>query len=73
MMFRRNPTRIELKLEDLNEYEALKKELEEKNKLSQQNKTSLSDISNNASNNGSKTKQQLIHERIGFTRNLRNN
>jgi len=29
-MNRRNPTRIELKLDDLQEYESLKKELEEK-------------------------------------------
>ena len=29
-MNRRNPTRIELKLDDLQEYEALKKQLEEK-------------------------------------------
>lgn len=31
-MFRRNPTRIELKLDDLHEYEALKKEMDEKTK-----------------------------------------
>jgi len=31
-MNRRNPTRIELKLDDLQEYESLKKELDEKAK-----------------------------------------
>jgi anaphase-promoting complex subunit 12 len=66
-MFRRNPTRIELKLEDLNEYEVLKKELEEKNKLQQNTNKSISD-SIITSTNGSKTREQSLHERIGFVR-----
>ncbi len=61
-MFRRNPTRIELKLDDLREYEDLKKELlEEKNKTS-----SDTSISTNSHSNTNKTKEQLLHERIGF-------
>ncbi|GFT33647.1 hypothetical protein NPIL_552741 [Nephila pilipes] len=32
-MFRRKPTRIELKVEDLQEYEAMKKEIEQKNSV----------------------------------------
>lgn len=59
-MFRRNPTRIELKLDDLNEYEVIKKDLEDKQK---QNKSS-----DETPTNGSKTKEQTIHERIGFTK-----
>jgi anaphase-promoting complex subunit 12 len=66
-MFRRNPTRIELKLEDLNEYEVLKKELEEKNKLQQNSNKSIVD-SIITSTNGSKTREQSLHERIGFNR-----
>ena len=58
-MFRRNPTRIELKLDDLNEYEVIKKELEDKQK---QLKASAE------TSNGSKTKEQTLHERIGFTK-----
>lgn len=35
-MNRRNPTRIELKLDDLQEYEAMKKDMEEKNRASKE-------------------------------------
>ncbi len=65
-MFRRNPTRIELKLEDLNEYEILKKELEEKNKLQLCSNKSI--IDGIVTTNGSKTREQTLHERIGFIR-----
>ena len=58
-MFRRNPTRIELKLDDLNEYETINKELEDKQKQIK----SLAE-----SSNGSKTKEQSTHDRIGFTK-----
>ena len=69
-MFRRNPTRIELNLDDLCEYEIVKKDLQQKNLLIQQNlKSNDTTIT---SNNGSKTRQQLLHQRIGFNNNPNN-
>lgn len=59
-MNRRNPTRIELKLDDLQEYEALKKEHEEKSRPK--------DVAVNteqAAGNSAPTKQSK-QDRIGF-------
>ncbi|KAL4225588.1 anaphase promoting complex subunit cdc26 [Mactra antiquata] len=57
-MLRRNPTRIELKLIDIEkEYEVMKKERE-----NQQNMASTSTDTPTTS----KTKTDLIHERIGY-------
>lgn len=61
-MLRRNPTRIEHKLIDIEkEYEVLKKEREsERNKV-------LADIPSTSDTPTSlKTKTELIHERIGY-------
>lgn len=62
-MIRLNPTRLELRIEDLNEFsdiknefEAIKKSRDEKQKLNQ-----CSNVINN-----SKTKQEAVQERIGF-------
>jgi len=59
-MLRRNPTRIELKLNDIEkEYEVIKKEQEaERNKAA----ASSSDMTPNIL----KTKTEIIHERIGY-------
>jgi len=59
-MIRTPPTRIELKLDDLNEYEVIKKELEEKKKQQK---------SSNLLASGSqqvKSKQEMVNERIGY-------
>lgn len=58
-MLRRNPTRIELKLIDIeNEYEVIKKEQE-----SERNKTGAA---NDMTPNILKTKTEIINERIGY-------
>lgn len=59
-MLRRNPTRIEHKLIDIEkEYEVLKKERDsERNKV-------LADIPS-SSDTPQKTKVEIIHERIGY-------
>lgn len=62
-MIRLNPTRLELRIEDLdefadikNEFEAVKKARDEKQKAA---------LGTNVVNN-SKTKQEAVQERIGF-------
>lgn len=53
-MIRRNPTRIVLKLEDLQDYEVMRREQEcKKQAIAPQLQTM-------------KTKQEIIHERIGY-------
>jgi len=60
-MLRRHPTRIELKLEDLEEFE------EKKQERKQQNNASTSDMATpDQSNITPKTKRDMIHERIGY-------
>lgn len=58
-MFRRPPTRIELKVEDLQEYENLKKEIELKN-VSVCKDSELPDAE------APKNRQAVISERIGY-------
>ncbi|KAJ9595772.1 hypothetical protein L9F63_013016 [Diploptera punctata] len=63
-MIRRSPTRIELKLEDIQEYESMRREQESRKEQQA------------AENHGggvepwvpgvTKTKQEIIHERIGY-------
>ena len=55
-MIRRSPTRIELKLDDLNEYDAMKKEVEKK-----PDRPSMFQTTWNA-----KLPQSEIQERIGY-------
>ncbi|KAJ1521523.1 hypothetical protein ONE63_003186 [Megalurothrips usitatus] len=55
-MIRRSPTRIVLKLNDLKEYETLKKEMEVKKDTS----------SHNTWEGAGKTKQDIVRERIGY-------
>lgn len=59
-MYRRKPTRIELKVEDLQEYEVMKKEYEAK--ISNVNK----DNEIPETSESSKTRQSIINERIGY-------
>lgn len=68
-MNRRNPTRIELKLDDLQEYDLAKKEFDEKNKA--KDGAVNADQSSSASSGQpppppTKSKQALVQERIGF-------
>lgn len=63
-MFRRNPTRIDLKLDDMHEYEAIKKELEEKKNSSKICDSPNTDAFGTSPSN--KNKQAIIHDRIGY-------
>lgn len=58
-MIRRSPTRIDLRLDDLQEYEALKKEREEKKESEKQGTT-------NPPSWGGKLTQNEIQDRIGY-------
>ena len=62
-MLRRKPTRIELKLDDLEEYEALKREKELEKKSSQS--TGDLAMTPEAKTSG-KSIQEMIHMRIGY-------
>jgi len=71
-MIRRTPTRIELKLEDISEYEQLKREAEAKRATSKHNLLGSSPLKEEASNNEpiapAHTKADIatMHQRIGF-------
>lgn len=62
-MIRLNPTRLELRLEDLSEFSDIKMEFEAIKKAREEKQSKLS--SGSAINN-SKTKQEAVQERIGF-------
>ena len=63
-MKRRDPTRIELKLDDIQEYEQMKRELELKNKKI--NPLDDAASNNGAETNGAKSRSEIIHKRIGY-------
>ena len=71
-MLRRPPTRLELKLDDLSEYEQMKRSLEDKKKENAAK-------NNGAANNGAgpssqaKSKVEMIHQRIGFDPSAKGN
>ncbi|KAK2575798.1 hypothetical protein KPH14_007182 [Odynerus spinipes] len=58
-MIRRNPTKIELRLDDLQEYEAMRKAHEAKKEAERQQNF-------NPPSWGGKVPQNEIHERIGY-------
>ncbi len=58
-MLRRNPTRIELKINDLEEYDAMKKELEQK-------KEPKSTALESPTPDSLEARTNLVHKRIGF-------
>lgn len=60
-MFRRKPTRIELKVEDLQEYETMKKEREQRNSVANKDTEPTE-----ATTDNQKSKQANINERIGY-------
>lgn len=62
-MIRLNPTRLELRIEDLTEFSEIKNEFEAIKKARDEKQKSL--LGNNAVNN-TKTKQEVVQERIGF-------
>lgn len=62
-MIRRSPTRIELKLDDIQEYESMRREQESRK---EQHTPSHSSSAETWASGIPKTKQELIHERIGY-------
>jgi len=64
-MLRRSPTRIELKIDDVNEWIAMRKEKEKKSSENIPSGTLAAELQ-------VKSKKELIHERIGYdpTRSL---
>ncbi|KAG8187504.1 hypothetical protein JTE90_022897 [Oedothorax gibbosus] len=60
-MFHRKPTRIELKVEDLQEYETMKKENEQKSSIEDKE----GDITTEAVAD-EKTQKEIVAERIGY-------
>ena len=62
-MIRRSPTRIELKLDDIQEYESMRREQESRKE--QQAAESHGGVETWAPG-VPKTKQEIIHERIGY-------
>jgi anaphase-promoting complex subunit 12 len=61
-MIRRSPTRIELKLDDIQEYDSIRREQESRNEQPTENRSSAEPWAPGVS----KTKQEIIHERIGY-------
>ncbi|KAF8766608.1 Anaphase-promoting complex subunit CDC26 like protein [Argiope bruennichi] len=62
-MFRRKPTRIELKVEDLQEYEVMKKGIEQKNSGDQKIEATPVDADELE---GAKLRISMINERLGY-------
>ena len=72
-MIRRTPTRIELKLEDISEYEQLKREAEAKRAMTKPNLLGSSPLKDEAGTSSqqvappqTKTDIATLHQRIGF-------
>ncbi|XDV19952.1 hypothetical protein PO909_025348 [Leuciscus waleckii] len=70
-MLRRKPTRLELKLDDTEEFESVKKELESRKK--QRDEVDVVGVATSSEMSGAsgggtdgKTREQMIQERIGY-------
>ncbi|XP_069842500.1 anaphase-promoting complex subunit CDC26 [Dendropsophus ebraccatus] len=67
-MLRRKPTRLELKLDDIEEFESIRKDLESRKKQREEVDLSSSEADAAAAplSTDSKTREQTIHDRIGY-------
>ncbi|KAG9353846.1 hypothetical protein AGOR_G00012520 [Albula goreensis] len=70
-MLRRKPTRLELKLDDIEEFDSVKKELESRKK--QRDEVDVVGVATSGEmggatggSNDGKTREQMINERIGY-------
>ncbi|XP_005994523.1 anaphase-promoting complex subunit CDC26 [Latimeria chalumnae] len=74
-MLRRKPTRVELKLDDIEEFESIKKDLESRKKQREEvDVVGASDVDATIGmSSNSKTREQLINERIGYRPHLKPN
>lgn len=64
-MIRRDPTRIEPKFDDINDYEVMRKEQDQRKVAAQ--KATADSPSDEVVGLGAKTKTQIINERIGYS------
>ncbi|XP_053329805.1 anaphase-promoting complex subunit CDC26 isoform X2 [Spea bombifrons] len=67
-MLRRKPTRLELKLDDIEEFESIKKDLEQQQQQ-QREEVDLSATEPEAAvslSTDPKSREQTVHERIGY-------
>ena len=71
-MKRRDPTRIELKLDDIQEYEQMKRDLEMQQKEKEgtaaesATNTDMMESTGSGNNAGAKSRAETIHRRIGY-------
>ena len=70
-MKRRDPTRIELKLDDIQEYEQMKRDLEQKGKQADDTNTEMQGLTTGAGAEaniagGAKSRTETVHRRIGY-------
>lgn len=69
-MLRRKPTRLELKLDDTEEFESVKKELESRKKQREEvdvvGVATSSEMAGSTGGGDIKTREQMINERIGY-------
>ncbi|XP_075041550.1 anaphase-promoting complex subunit CDC26-like [Mixophyes fleayi] len=66
-MLRRKPTRLELKLDDIEEFESIRKDLETRKKQREEVDLSASESDTNVPlSMDAKTREQTIHDRIGY-------
>lgn len=66
-MLRRKPTRLELKLDDIEEFESVRKDLESRKKQREEVDLSSSEPDTAAPLSAdAKTREQTIHDRIGY-------
>ncbi|XP_029467711.1 anaphase-promoting complex subunit CDC26 [Rhinatrema bivittatum] len=67
-MLRRKPTRLELKLDDIEEFESIRKDLENRKKQREEvDVVGASDADGAiALSNDTKSREQMIHDRIGY-------
>ncbi|KAM8854224.1 anaphase-promoting complex subunit CDC26-like isoform 1-T1 [Synchiropus picturatus] len=69
-MLRRKPTRLELKIDDIEEFESVKKELEARRRQSEETESGASVITVDVIQPGTSTsavsKTELVNERIGY-------
>ncbi|NXH17801.1 CDC26 protein, partial [Bucco capensis] len=66
-MLRRKPTRLELKLDDIEEFESIRKELESRKKQREEAEAAGEEAAaTTALGADHKSREQMIHDRIGY-------
>ncbi|XP_044124257.1 anaphase-promoting complex subunit CDC26 [Bufo gargarizans] len=65
-MLRRKPTRLELKLDDIEEFESIRKDLESRKKQREEVDLSSSEADAASAPLSADSRTQTIHDRIGY-------